>query len=67
LPKGIVISDSHKEILSNKAKSEPFPSGTDKKFMKINPVVWLIFSGITKDFKAYILNSDLIQVSIISQ
>ncbi len=44
--------------------SDAYPSNTDKKFMQSNPVVWIIYSGISKDFKAYILESDIIEIPI---
>ena len=44
--------------------SQPSPSDTDIKFMKGNPVPWIIYSGITKEMKAYLLDSDLIQIPI---
>ena len=44
--------------------SQPSPSNTDIKFMKGNPVPWIIYSGITKEMKAYLLDSDLIQIPI---
>ena len=34
--------------------AEPLPSSTDKKYMKINPVVWLIYSTVTNESRAYI-------------
>ena len=40
--------------------AEPFPSSTDKKYMKINPVVWLIYSTVTNESRAYIFE-DLIK------
>jgi len=45
--------------------SEPYPSATDKKFMEINPVAWVIFSDITKSFKAYMFESKVIEIPII--
>ena len=45
--------------------SEPYPSATDKKFMEINPVTWVIFSDITKSFKAYMFESKVIEIPII--
>ena len=51
-------------IFHSHPNSEPYPSGTDKKFMKINPVVWVIFSCITNNFKAYLLESDLVEIPI---
>ena len=44
--------------------SEPYPSIIDKKFMKINPVVWLIFSNFTMKFKSYLLKSQIIEIPI---
>jgi len=44
--------------------SDAYPSNTDKKFMLSNPVVWVIYSGINKNFKAYALESDILEVSI---
>ena len=45
-------------IFHSHPNSDAFPSNTDKKFMKINPVVWVIYSGINKNFRAFILGSD---------
>ena len=51
-------------IFHSHPNSEAYPSGTDKKFMNSNPVVWVIYSGISNDFKAYVLESDILEVSI---
>ena len=51
-------------IFHSHPNSQPSPSNTDIKFMKGNPVPWIIYSGITKEMKAYILDSDLIQIPI---
>ncbi len=51
-------------IFHSHPNSEAYPSNTDKKFMHINPVVWIIYSGINKDFKAYLLESDIIEITI---
>ena len=41
------------------------PSNTDKKFMELHDhVPWIIFSGINRDFKAFILNEDVEEVEI---
>jgi hypothetical protein len=32
--------------------------------MDLNPVVWVIFSGISKDFKAYVLESEISEIPI---
>lgn len=52
-------------IFHSHPESDPHPSSTDKKFMETNPVVWLIFSGISKNFKAYFLDSDLLEIPIV--
>ncbi len=44
--------------------SKAYPSNTDKKFMELNPEVWVIFSGISKDFKAYVLESEILEIPI---
>ena len=44
--------------------AEPFPSPTDKRFMKINPVVWLIYSTTKNETKAFIFDDNLIEVRI---
>lgn len=51
-------------IFHSHPDSQAYPSSTDKKFMDLNPVVWVIFSGISKDFKAYILESEISEISI---
>ncbi len=44
--------------------SVPYPSSTDKKYMEINPVPWIIFSNINDEFKAYIYNSGIVPVPV---
>jgi len=51
-------------IFHSHPNSEAYPSNTDKKFMRSNPVVWIIYSGINKDFKAYFLESEIIEIPI---
>tara|TARA_B100001179_G_scaffold107804_1_gene76736 strand:+ start:32 stop:466 length:435 start_codon:yes stop_codon:yes gene_type:complete len=51
-------------IFHSHPKSEPSPSNTDVQFMKVNPVPWVIYSGLTNDMKAYILESKVIQIPI---
>jgi len=54
-------------IFHSHPNSDAFPSNTDKKFMQSNPVVWIIYSGINKNFKAFILESDVIEIPIIEK
>ena len=51
-------------IFHSHPNSDAFPSKTDKKFMQSNPVVWIIYSGINKNFKAHILESDSLEIPI---
>lgn len=53
-------------IFHSHPSSEPYPSETDKKFMKINPVIWVIFSCLTNNFKAYILESDINEIPVVT-
>jgi len=51
-------------IFHSHPNSEAYPSSTDKKFMHSNPVVWIIYSGANKNFKAYVLESDVLEIPI---
>ena len=44
--------------------ARPAPSSTDRKFMEINPVVWLIYSITERKFKAYVYDSDVSEVAV---
>lgn len=46
-------------IFHSHPNSEAIPSTTDKKFMELNPVIWIIFSGVTKEFKAHTLKEEI--------
>ena len=51
-------------IFHSHPNSDAIPSNTDKKFMQNNPVPWIIFSGVNNSLKAYLLNSDVIEIPI---
>jgi len=51
-------------IFHSHPNSEAFPSKTDKKFMEINPVIWLIYSGISNEFRGFILNSEMKEIKV---
>jgi proteasome lid subunit RPN8/RPN11 len=51
-------------IFHSHPKGDAFPSSTDKKFMQHNPYVWIIYSGINKNFRAFILESDSVEIQI---
>ena len=44
--------------------SKPAPSSTDVEFMRINPIVWLIYSSVIHEFRAYILENELQDVEM---
>ena len=51
-------------IFHSHPNSDAYPSNTDKKFMQSNPVVWIIYSGINKNFRAYLLETDIVEISM---
>lgn len=51
-------------VFHSHPNSDAYPSNMDKKFMQSNPVAWIIYSGVNKDFKAYLLESDIIEIPI---
>ena len=51
-------------IFHSHPNSDAFPSSTDRKFMQSNPVVWIIYSGINKNFRAFVLESDSVEIQI---
>lgn len=44
--------------------ARPAPSSTDRKFMEINPVIWLIYSTTEQEFRAYVYDSDVSEVAV---
>lgn len=55
-PVGIFHSHPH---------SEAYPSETDKEFMDINPVVWVIYSVIDMKFRAFVLDEGILEIDIV--
>lgn len=51
-------------IFHSHPNTEAYPSDTDKKFMDLNPGVWVIFSGVSKNFRAYVLESEIKEIPI---
>ena len=51
-------------VFHSHPNSDAIPSSTDKKFMRNNPIPWIIFSGVNNDLKAYLLDSDVIEIPI---
>ena len=51
-------------VFHSHPNSDAIPSSTDKKFMQNNPVPWIIFSCVNNRLKAYLLDSDVIEIPI---
>ena len=51
-------------VFHSHPNSDTTPSDTDKKFMQNNPMPWIIFSCVTNDLTAYLLDSDVIEIPI---
>ena len=51
-------------IFHSHPNNKAWPSITDEKFMKTNTGVWIIYSGIDKNMKAFILNEKQIPEEI---
>ena len=65
--RGYHISESrnlHVVGIFHSHPSEAFPSSIDKSYMKINPVVWLIYSTVTYETRAYIFECRLKEVRL---
>ena len=53
-------------IFHSHPESEAYPSETDKKFMRVNPFPWIIYSGSTKEMNCFILEDENVkQIPII--
>lgn len=62
-----IAEEKHLEIVGifhSHPDSNAVPSNTDKRFMESNPVVWVIYSGVSKEFKAYTLDESIKQITI---
>jgi proteasome lid subunit RPN8/RPN11 len=68
LIEGYKIAEERKKevigIFHSHPDSDAYPSNTDKQFMQSNPVVWIIYSGINKNFRAFLLDTDIIEIPI---
>lgn len=51
-------------IFHSHPSSSAIPSGTDQRFMALNPTVWVISSGVEKNVFAYKLDSKIEKVEI---
>ena len=46
-------------IFHSHPNSEAIPSITDKKFMELNPEIWVILSGLSKQLKAFTIKKEI--------
>ena len=53
-------------IFHSHPTSSPFPSMTDRKYMEINPIIWLIYSPARNEFKSYKFEEGKIKVVSLS-
>lgn len=51
-------------IFHSHPDSEAYPSSTDRKYMEVNPIPWIIYSNSSDEFRAYILESTVIPVNV---
>ena len=51
-------------VFHSHPNSDATPSSTDKTFMQNTPVPWIIFSCVNNSLKAYLLDSDVIEIPI---
>ena len=51
-------------IFHSHPDSEAYPSITDKKFMYMNQVAWVIYSGINQNFRAFMLDEDIFEMTV---
>jgi proteasome lid subunit RPN8/RPN11 len=68
LLKGYKLAEAKKldviGIFHSHPHSDAIPSSTDRKFMQVNPVVWVIFSNKTGELRAYVLESEIVSVEV---
>ena len=56
-----IAKESNMEIVCifhSHPESEASPSETDKKFMRVNPFPWIIYSGTTGEMNCFILGNE---------
>lgn len=52
-------------IFHSHPSSGAVPSGKDIKFMEVNPVIWIIYSGPDACFRAFVLDPDVVELDIV--
>lgn len=51
-------------IFHSHPDSPAYPSSTDKRYMEVNPIPWIIYSNKKDEFRAYILESEVIPINV---
>ena len=51
-------------IFHSHPDSRAYPSETDKAFMDCNPVVWVIYSGICMELRAFVLEGKVKEIPV---
>jgi len=68
LLKGYQLAEAKKldvvGIFHSHPHSDAIPSSTDRKFMQVNPVVWVIFSNKSGELNAYVLESEIVPITV---
>jgi [CysO sulfur-carrier protein]-S-L-cysteine hydrolase len=62
--KKVEKQDMHVVGIFHSHPAEPMPSLIDRKFMEINPVVWIIYSTTTHRSRAYIFEEKINEVQM---
>ena len=60
------ISSRNREVVGifHSHSSMAYPSLTDRKYMELNPVVWLIYSTLSHSFGAYMLDEIVMRIKL---
>lgn len=51
-------------IFHSHPNSAAYPSSTDRQYMEINPIPWIIYSNINDELRAYILESTVVPINV---
>ena len=51
-------------VFHSHPESDAVPSEKDRRFMLANPVTWVIYSGVRREFRAYDAGSDMREIPV---
>ncbi len=54
-------------IFHSHPTSDAVPSETDRKYMRLNPVAWIIYSGINDTCRVWLHNGHIVEIRLILQ